>query len=333
MGATNTACGTGGAGCSDCTTGDGGVCTATKQCGPAPCVGCMDVTVTSGLEFSSYATQDVTVSMPNAGPFSKVEWNFQAQGGTLAQCTDRYNCCCSSTGDYVDRVISNGLVLPGADGGTEIEFDRAITNYGGLTSYSRDITALAPLLGANPTFRIAVQNGCTNGGYQVQASLHLEPGTPPAPSFSQAVQGISFVRILDDADAGFGSDSVQVSLSSPINSAQLYVFATGHNSQGLSCEEFCPGNPINFAVDGADAGTLTPQMGANDPSCVAGCDGCGHCGASSVNREGWCPGKPSRPYLLPIGSLPAGPHQISFTSPGAVTAGGYWLVSASIVAP
>ncbi len=296
------------------------------------------------------------------GPFAQAIWTFSTQGGDGQDCASYpagwYSGVCSPSGDHVDRIIANGLILPTevgdaglADGGYFVEFDRAITNYGGLTSYTRDVSILGPLLGGGETtFRLYVQNGCTDGGYMVNASLHLLPGKAPALTFSQTAPGISFVRVSDQPDGGGGSQSAQVNLAQPLPGAQLLVFATGHNDQGLSCEEFCPGDQVAFTFDGADAGVLTPELGKGNPACVAGCDGCGSecsassctgtsfcsaasgcCEASSVNREGWCPGLPAPLYLLPLGDLAAGPHRLLFASPGAVTPGGYWELSANLV--
>jgi hypothetical protein len=293
-----------------------------------------------------------------AGPFATATLRFEAVGGGGADCAQRYNSACSASGDHVDRVVSNGLVFPPelgdaglADGGFYLELDRAVTTYGGVTSYDRDLSEAAPLLGGGKTtFRLTLQNGCSQGGWAVSASLHLVPGPWPAGAFSEAAPGISYTRVGDDADAGEGWLQTEVQLAAPLHGAQLLVFATGHNSAGQACEEFCPGDAVAFALDGVDAGVFAPTMGARDPSCVAGCDGCvgcpggcasgffcsaasGCCEASGVAREGWCPGEPSPPVLLPLGDLSAGAHTLTFTSPGAVTTGGYWLVSANLVAP
>ncbi len=295
----------------------------------------MDVTVAKDLEFSSYSPQDVTVCLP-PGPFRQVTWTFTAQGGALAQCTQRDSTgVCNSTGDYVDRIIENGLVLGSGADAPELELDRAVTAYGGTTNYTRDLTQFERLLGGQDTFRLSVQTGCKQGGYSATAVLHLVKGLPTDSGrhWGTAMQVFPAQRVADDASAGFGSASAKIHLAEALSGATLLVFATGHNNKGQACEEFCAGAQIELTVDGTSLGTVAPVQGGNDPHCVAGCDGCGHCQASSVAREGWCPGEASTQLGFFVGALSAGDHTFTFKSLNAVTQGGYWVVSAALVAP
>ncbi len=354
---------------------------AGADAGRAPCAsravadgdGGFDVAIASAEAFTGYGPQDFTVCLP-PGPFAKAVLTYQAVGGSGADCADHASWypasdpICSATGDHVDRVLSNGLVFPPevadggmADGGFYLELNRAVTNYGGTTAFQADLSFAAPLLGGTTTFRSYLQTGCSKGGFSVTESLHLVPGAPPATAFALAAGGLQFQRIADDPQAGSSGANVELELPMAFPAAQLLVFATGHNGQGQACEEFCPGKTVVFTVDGADAGTLEPRMGAGDPTCVACCDGCGGaqgcavqgcapggcgqgvpmtctaasgcCGAAAIEREGWCPGKASPPYLLPVGDLAPGRHALHFTAPGAATQGGYWLISAALVAP
>ncbi len=356
---------------------DGGL-PAASSCTPLTAPdpdGGIDVVIVSGAEFGSSAPQDFTVCLP-PGPFAQAFLRYQAVGGSGADCAipaGWYSGICSPSGDHVDRVISNGIVLPPeqgdagmADGGFYLELNRGVTTYGGTTAYEQDISFAAPLLSGETTFRLLLENGCTKGGWEVSASVRLVPGPSSSSAFSRAAPAFTLQRIADDPSAQGSGAQAWVDLPAAFPSARLLVFATGHNNQGTGCEEFCPGHAISFAVDGADAGTVKPSLGQGDPSCVGCCDGCGGpggcaanagwcgqeqqrgacggatmscdaasgcCGASGVGREGWCPGKPAPAYLFPVGDLEAGRHAVHFVAPGSATAGGYWLISAAVVAP
>jgi hypothetical protein len=288
--------------------------------------GSIDVEVVSSAVFGSYDAQRFTVCLP-ARPFASVEWRFHTEGGKVADCP--LHTICGKTGDHVDRIISSRLVTAA---GEEIELDRGITSYGGVTDYARDLTAFSPMLHGEVTFSVAVETGCARG-YQASATLHLVPGDPPAGGLSRARIAIPYGRAAAGASASTPAIDDPITLTEPLAGASLMIFATGHNSAGKSCEEFCPGRSIVASVDGVTVGTARPEMGGADPSCVAGCDGCGNCQASSVSREGWCPGKPSPPIVFPVGDLAAGPHTISFAAPESDTEGGYWQISAALVAP
>lgn len=201
----------------------------------------------------------------------------------------RYTCPGSPQycGDW-DYTVQNTLMTPNGD---TVELGRLITPYGNSTRitlawknrYVYDVTDFYPLLKGDATMRISYSG--YSGGYTGDIKFAFIEGTPP-----RNVLGVD--RLWHGSFAfGKASDpienhiaSVNKTMPSGAQSAELKFIVSGHGSDGNQCAEFCKkyydvkvnGNAIDHKdIWRSDCGSneLYPQNGT-----------------WVYERGNWCPG-------------------------------------------
>ncbi|HVY49467.1 MAG TPA: peptide-N-glycosidase F-related protein, partial [Minicystis sp.] len=235
-----------------------------------------------------------------------------------------------------------------------LEVMRAITPFGGPEHQDVDVTdvanALAPgkhrLRVVIPTYSDAAgQVSGSNGGWNVTATVHVVPGTPPR-------RVLAVVPLFDGAQTTPASPKpIGFDVPAGTKHARIEYRVTGHGGAmgDGACigpaEEFCDRLHTVF-VDGAKLDEIYPwKLGCGSECTLAHYDDgmgggfdycaenpCGDPNSVTAPRANWCPGALTPPFTWDAPALDApGHHTFSWTISN-VADGGQWRISAAYFA-
>jgi hypothetical protein len=238
---------------------------------------------------------------------------------------------------------------PMAGGPPAIELVRAITPFGGPLHLEIDVTDVFNGLPGKHSMKTQISTWSdgagkvsgSNGGWNVTAKLHVEPGAAPR----KVLAVVPLYNLNHD-----GSTVVMpVPITPPegTTSAKIEYRATGHGGgSDPSCfgpaEEFC--NRVHWMyID--DTAVYKKQLLRNDCSDLCtmkthkwpsgqtmtycGENPCGSIQSVNANRANWCPGSLTPPQILEHALLSTpGTHQYRYDIPKIVASGGSWRLSA-----
>lgn len=236
-------------------------------------------------------------------------------------------------GDSWTRIGSLSVVR-GA--GSEVELMRFATGFGGAGTYVADLTALAPLLAGECTFRLFVS---TFADPAWEADVHL----------TRSIDGVGQRRpvfaepIFNEPELTAEAPTLVAHVDIPPGLAQprIRLISTGHATDGIDGDEFVTRTHI-LRIDGQEVARFRPWAerggGARDHCPMAGRDKIEgrELWSSDLDRSGWTPGEVVEPFLFPAWELLPGSHRVEIEVQGIRPrkdgAMGYWRISATVVA-
>jgi len=242
----------------------------------------------------------------------------------------------SSVGDPWTRLGHVVVVLPseGDDPGSRVEIMRFITGFGGASVFEQDVTALAPLLAGETTFRTEISTWL-DPGWSVSLRLEYRDGEAGYRRPRTVEPLFALERFTPEAS----TRSVEVEIPQGGAMPRMHVFSTGHGG----AQEFISATHV-LRVDGEEVARWRPWRedgGArheqNPTSGRWDIDG-RELWSSDIDRAGWMPATVVRPYRIPLPELTPGAHTIELEIEGihqpgsADAADGYWVTSTVVVA-
>jgi hypothetical protein len=239
------------------------------------------VTVFQGAHMTGSNRQtDTTVTLPQ-GLFSSITLSW-----TLS--------CPPAGCDPWDRIAELHVVQPGADGGEQtIEVVRLITPYGVGSTWTYDVTDLAPILTGPQTFRLFVDTWVD--GWMADISLSYVGGVP-------MLVPTSVENLWRNGDAVYGDPSNPIDAQFPAlsetraagESDSIRTIVTGHGQGNLdNCSEFCPvTHTINVGSRALMLSLWRTDCAQNPVSNQAG--------TWQYDRAGWCPGASVVPVVFDV---------------------------------
>jgi hypothetical protein len=222
--------------------------------------------------------------------------------GLFSSITLVWKLSCPPAGcDPWDRIAELHVVRTDAQGNEEtVEVARLITPYGVGSSWSYDVTELAPILTGPQTFRLFIDTWVD--GWMVDVALQYEGGIP-------VNIPVEVTNLWRNSDAVYGDPDKPLGPAFPAQSVmradneklELRSIVTGHGQGNyLNCAEFCEA-------------THTVQIGSQPFSLALWRTDCAQNPVSNqqgtwqYDRAGWCPGADVRPILFDVTSaVPAG---------------------------
>jgi hypothetical protein len=234
--------------------------------------------------------------------------------------------------DRWDRAGNIRLVL---DGRPDLEIVRFMTAYGGRTEHEVDVTALAPLLRGERTFRAFVDTW-VSPGWRVDFSLRYTPvkdydnSTWAAPVY--------YTDSFNRHDMPAGTET-EIDIPPGLSRVVLRYISTGHCTDGTDADEFISKANV-ISVDGVVVARFHPwrddcrAFRDRNPYTARWTDGTW---SSDYSRSGWCPGMDVTPIEFDLTDhLSAGRHTVRFdvldVRPKDENGHfGYWRISAHLV--
>ena len=228
-----------------------------------------------------------------------------------------------------------GSIVVLDDMGQPVELIRFVTGFGGTSTYEADLTAFAPLLSGERTFR-ATLSSFSQPGWKLWFELVYYPDTAGArrPHMVQAL----FME--PEIEAGSGLIRKRVRIPRGLSRPRIRLLSTGHGSQ--KGDEFISRTHV-LRVDGQEVLRFRPWSehgagvrGLNPWSGRLIIDG-REIWASDFDRSGWAPGLMVQPLVAPMPELGPGTHVIELEilglqAPPPGAPGNFWSVSACILA-
>jgi hypothetical protein len=219
----------------------------------------------------------------------------------------------------------------------EIELMRFVTGFGGPGTFEQDVTAMAPLLAGQTTFRIFIST-YKKPAWTVTLSLDYLAGDAGyrRPVYAQP--------LFNNPSVIAGQNKLQATIEVPSGLARprIHVLSTGHATDGTGGDEFISrahilrvdGNEVArwkpWAEDVTSLRSLNPMSGRDiiDGRELWSCD---------LDRSGWRPNEIVVPLRIPVPELSPGKHLVELEIVGirpkdASGNFGYWRTSAVVVA-
>ncbi|MGI9014810.1 MAG: peptide-N-glycosidase F-related protein [Phycisphaerales bacterium] len=247
-------------------------------------------------------------------------------------------------------VVPNGAVdaglidddEPGDDAGPKdsgVELMRVVSGFGGSSTFTQDVTALALLLDGETTIRVRLSTW-TSPGWNVTLKAHFTQGEAGyrRPKLVQPIfRNLSLTAENNRAEA-------IVDIPPGLSLPRLRLLTTGHGGS----QEFMSATHV-IRIDGREVMRLRPwredggsRHAENPSSRRLNIDG-RELWSSDIDRAGWMPGSVVKPITVPLPELTPGRHTIELQlldvvpptrgpEGNATSAGGYWMISGQIVA-
>jgi len=251
-------------------------------------------------------------------------------------------------GDPWTRLGSLSVVLPADETNTdfdhdgkpddvrEVEIMRFITGFGGAQTFTQDVSALAPLLSDESTFRVNISTFLSPGW---RASVKIQYGTQP-PGYRRPVFAEPLFHVREVTEQ---NNAVRATVTIPegLDQPRLRLISTGHATDGTDGDEFIT-RTHDLRVDGVLVARFRPwdetqADRTNNPT--SGRIEIENRGlwSSDLDRSGWRPGAIVAPRHIPLPELTPGEHVIELTINGIRPEGpegehGYWRSSAIMLA-
>jgi len=218
----------------------------------------------------------------------------------------------------------------------EIELMRFITGFGGASTFTQDLTALAPLLSGEQTIRLYV-------------STYMDPGWTVSLTLTYRDAGVGARRpafaepLFNDQSIEADSNTVTATVRIPngLATPRIRILSTGHATDGTDGDEFTA-RTNELVIDGEtivmfrpwreQGGTLREVNPMSGRIAIEG----RMLWSSDLDRAGWHPGEVVEPGMIPVPELTPGTHTVRLTvhdiRPEDESGLGYWRVSAIVVA-
>lgn len=234
-----------------------------------------------------------------------------------------------SVHDPWDRAGNVRLVV---DDGPDIEVVKFVTAYGGSTSYSVDVTHLAPLLCGRRTFRAFIDTW-VDPAWLVSFDLEYAPdasATPPSWALPLVYEESVTEELMRE-----GPVEAVVDVPDGTERVLLNYLVSGHCTDGTDADEFVSKDNVIY-VDGVAVYRFRPwrddcrSFRAANPYTRRWSNGVW---SSDYSRSGWCPGDAVAPVTLDLTDhLTPGRHTVGFAVENVRPRDenedfGYWRVS------
>lgn len=231
--------------------------------------------------------------------------------------------------------IKDDVKLPSPED-DEIELVRFITGFGGATTFTQDVTALAPLLAGRQTIRLYLSTWL-NPAWKVTLTLNYDGDEqgPRRPTFAE--------NLFNDQSVNSDENTLSATVTIPDGLARprIRILSTGHATDGTDGDEFTARNNT-LKVDGKTIAMFRPwsEAGATlrklNPTSGRITVDDRQLWSSDLDRAGWHPGLVVEPIFIPARELTPGKHTVTISiadiRPKDESGLGYWRVSAIVVA-
>ena len=220
----------------------------------------------------------------------------------------------------------------------EIEIMRFITGFGGHSTFTQDVTALAPLLHGRMTLRAFIST-YKNPAWKVSLTLTY---ADEAPGYRRPMWAKS---VFHETSITTEKNKVQASIDIPpgISRPRLRIISTGHATDGTGGDEFISRTHI-LRINGVEVARWRPWSEDGGPDSHAANPASGRIildgrelWSSDLDRSGWRPGSLVEPIIIPTPELTPGKHAIELEIVGIRPKDqfkhhGYWRASCIAVA-
>lgn len=220
----------------------------------------------------------------------------------------------------------------------EVELTRFITGFGGRSTFTQDLTALAPILQGKTVLRVSIST-YSKPAWKITVMLSYSGGD--AAGYRRPMWA---VPVWNEPAVTAERNTLTATVDVPAGLARprLRVMSSGHASDGTGGDEFISRIHI-LRVDGLEIARWRPwsedggsSKSANPMSGRIMLDG-RELWSSDLDRSGWRPGSIVEPLRLPVPELTPGKHTIEIEvqniRPKDQTGQhGYWRISCIAVA-
>lgn len=209
--------------------------------------------------------------------------------------------------------------------------------------YRQDITPFASLLSNREVYIGVFIGNYDQGGHMISAhiTIHNEASTNNEP-LRQVKPLFNTLNIMEMAGQEYGTMfdhdkglTIDFTLGYPMKNAQLIYTTTGHGGWGQG-DEFVP-KKNTILLNGKTVFDLTPwrsDCGSYRLFNPVSGNFSNGLSSSDYSRSNWCPGTVTNPYIIDLGDLRAGKHQLQVVIPQGAPEGSSfsaWNVSGVIV--
>lgn len=189
--------------------------------------------------------------------------------------------------------------------------------------YRQDITAYSSLLSGKDVYIGVFIGNYDKGGHIIDLNITIHRGGEEQRIPDKVMPLFNTLNIMEMAGQDYGTmfdrDSglvVEFHLKDTVKNAVLRYITTGHGGWGNG-DEFVP--KVNtIYLNGQKVWSMIPwredcgSYRLYNPASGNFNDGLS---SSDFSRSNWCPGTITNPYLIPLGTLPAGKYKVQITIP------------------